>query len=113
MSNPECWNCDNHHSFQVDGYNWGDRVLEGVMFTVTFDSGIATVSLPDWKKNKYLKRLNIPKFCQEIQDDFINRPGYFNDMLKCSSCDNWLAQDNELGVGLGRPEAQHEQKIYD
>ena len=30
----ECWNCGVVEEFKIDGYSFGDRLLEGVMFTI-------------------------------------------------------------------------------
>ena len=59
----ECSNCGDIPIVYFDGYGFGDRMLEGVMFKVSRDSNgeidVASVdSVEDWDTDAYLIGLN-------------------------------------------------------
>ena len=57
-------------TFQIDGYNIADRLLEGVMFDVTFDENgkVLNISVEDEAK-EYFEQMNQKKFLKEVKED--------------------------------------------
>jgi len=87
----ECWNCGQSESFEINGYQFGGRLLEGVMFTVTFKDGQVVVTCPGWGTDAYIKHLNIESWCSDIQERMNKRPNYHDDCLYCPHCKEWMA----------------------
>ena len=56
--------------FEIDGYQVGGRLLEGVLFNVYFDDDqVIAVSVDDPHSRKYLENLNSKKWYQVIWDE--------------------------------------------
>ncbi|MHA1676395.1 MAG: hypothetical protein ACTSU6_04380 [Candidatus Njordarchaeales archaeon] len=91
MQGPDCWNCGQDQNFQINGYRFGDRLLEDVMFTVTFENDTVEVTYPNWEKDPYMAGLNTPYWCKLIQESISNQPGDYDDSLFCVDCKEWMA----------------------
>jgi len=66
MANFKCKACQKEHEFVlVDGYNWGDRMLEGVMFRVYDNDGDPQLELHDKSDEAYTRQLNMDYFLKE------------------------------------------------
>jgi hypothetical protein len=89
MKGPNCWNCGQDKDFQIDGYGWGDRLLEGVMFNVTYENKKVTVSYPNWENDAYMIGLNTPYWIDMIQKSV--ETGDYDDSLYCIHCKEWMA----------------------
>lgn len=78
-----CENCGNITKVLVDGYPFGDRLLEGVMFTVTIKSNKLECNLPS---DDYTKGLNIPHWEKECLE-YVGECK--NDVVgQCVKCDS-------------------------
>ena len=60
------------YTFNVDGYGFGSRILEDVMFTCTIDSEsrsiVAFESFEDWDTEPYLRGLDQERWITEGHD---------------------------------------------
>jgi hypothetical protein len=77
-----CDKCGKIDYILIDGYGFGERILEGVKFRVFKKNGKFSVeSVENWKKDGYLKQLNEKHWMKEakafIQD---------LDIAECSKC---------------------------
>jgi hypothetical protein len=61
-----------------DGYYFGDRILEGVMFKVKLDGSVETVE--DWSTHPYFSGLNAQKWLKEAARFIEDR-----DVCECTS----------------------------
>jgi hypothetical protein len=91
IEGPDCWNCGQDKDFQIDGYSFGDRLLEDVMFTVTFKDGKVEVAYPNWESDPYMSGINTPYWCELIQESITSKPEVYDEYLYCPHCNNWMA----------------------
>lgn len=63
---------ENLYKFSIEGYDFGDRTLEGVFFEVVVNGTpkdyAFEVKLKRGKNNKYLKQLNMEYFMSQARD---------------------------------------------
>ena len=74
-----CDACGDIEYALMDGYDFGDRILEGVMFRVFSDGHVETDD--DWSKHPYLGRLNAAVWLKEAATCAKEA-----DQLECPKC---------------------------
>ena len=82
----ECAGCGEHDEFKIDGYSFGDRLLEGVMFTID-KYGKARIQEED---EGYFAGLNKEHWCTLAEESAAQA-----DIVECPkcSCDIYLEED--------------------
>ncbi len=81
IPNSGCGEID-HITF--DGYDFGDRQLEQVMFKASIEDGKVVVNtVDDWSKNSYLKGLNKKHWLKEAKEHQADL-----DVATCPNCGN-------------------------
>jgi hypothetical protein len=84
MRHFQCDKCGSVNKAKLDGYLFGDRLLEGVMFEITIDAnGKMSADTPDPHDKEYMDDLNVAKWNRaavETAEDY--------DIFECSSCGN-------------------------
>ena len=99
-----CECCGEVKELQFDGYHFGDRLLEGVMFIASVEDGKLAVRFKE-PHDPYLKRLNKKEILEEALE-FAEG----NDIFQCCDCgeDSWIdtgepippAQEGTIGVAV-------------
>jgi hypothetical protein len=74
----DCRGCGHIDEFKIDGYPFGDRLLEGVMFTID-KYGKARIQEED---KAYFKRLNEKHWCELAEEHATEA-----DVVQCVKCD--------------------------
>jgi hypothetical protein len=75
----KCEECGNTRTFQVDGYDFGDRLLEGVMFSVAIREGkLKCIGYP---KDGYTGTLNMDHWMR-VCNDYLKDA----DFVYCKKC---------------------------
>lgn len=75
-----CENCGTLDYALIDGYHFGDRLLEGVKFRVSIDGGVVTV-VTDPAHARYMADLNEAKWLKEAK-----RYAVQEDTMECPKC---------------------------
>jgi hypothetical protein len=100
MKNPTCDSCGLLEYALVDGYGFGDRVLEGVYFEVRVVKGKISVSTCEAHKD-YMGGLNEKKWMKEAKS-FVKE----TDVLECPKChediENPFLEEAQT-VSVGKP----------
>lgn len=66
----------------IDGYGFGDRLLDGVMFRATIVNNSVKVDLPKGSRGyEYMinNKISIPKWCKVIQESAMDHYDSFTD----------------------------------
>jgi hypothetical protein len=87
-----CEQCGEVDTILIDGYNFGDRLLEGVMFRVKYVRDKLTATIEP-ESVEYMKRLNKKKWIKECLD-FIESADEFSG--QCSVCGSEVCSDDEI-----------------
>lgn len=76
-----CGSCGEVEKASLEGYAFGDRLLEGVMFTV--HSGGSITPNDNWDKDQYLSGLNKEKWLRKARAHIID-----GGIMDCFQCDD-------------------------
>jgi hypothetical protein len=89
----DCDKCGKIDEALFDGYGFGERILEGVMFKAKKrDNGTCVVdSVDKWEKDPYLSGLN-KKHWMKLAKDYAED----NDIFECPTCKNDVVPDDML-----------------
>ena len=70
MLDQETEDCGLIETFQFDGYDVGERILEGIMFEAWFDESgeLSTDSVEDWAEDPYLIGLDRDHWITRAKD---------------------------------------------
>jgi len=83
MKKFECEDCGPIDYYLMDGYAFGDRLLEGVLFKVFFNETDELCVKPDALDGGYLKQLNEKHWMKQALE-YAER----NDIGECPECGN-------------------------
>lgn len=77
--------CGEIDYYLMDGYSFGDRILEGVMFKVFYDivGDLCVDTVESWDENGYLAGLNKEYWLEMVLSYAKN-----NDIGTCLNCEN-------------------------
>ena len=90
----DCEKCGKIDEALLNGYLFGDRTLEGVMFKVRKnDDGTCKVEPANgsWDKDSYLRELN-KEYWMKLAKEFAEQ----NDIFECPKCKNEVIPDDML-----------------
>lgn len=86
MRHFNCMICGKVYKAKIDGYTFGDRLLEGVMFEVTISptDGSMTADVPDPDGRQYMDDLNFEKWKKRAID--VAGDAESDEAFSCSVC---------------------------
>lgn len=77
----DCEECGQIHEALFDGYFFGDRLLEGVMFKAKIENGDMTISMNDSNDDAYMNSLNKEQWLKTAKQFALK-----NDIFECPYC---------------------------